>query len=131
MFDIAVCGSDSARRKPAPGPIDTSLEGLGAGPGSESWYVGDSTRNVNCANRAGITSVFFNGALWDHAWLEKIFSGTPAHPDLPAVVVDNFREFIQLCEGCLHISPAGREEALRHAHEAMHRYSTKADSNSG
>lgn len=127
LFDIVVCGSDSARRKPAPDPIYKALEGLGVEPGPESWYVGDSTTDVISAKRAGITSVFFNGAGWDHAWLEKIFPGTAAHPDLPEVVVDNFREFIRLCERCLRIGPAERDEALRHAHEVMDRHSTKVD----
>jgi phosphoglycolate phosphatase len=131
LFDIAVCGSDSARRKPAPDPIHKALEGLGLDAGPETWYVGDSTTDVISANRAGITSVFFNGAGWEHEWLEKIFPGTPAHPHLPAVVVDNFREFIRLCERCLHITPAERDEALRHAHEVMDRSSKKPDSNSG
>ncbi|MGR9107394.1 MAG: HAD family hydrolase [Gammaproteobacteria bacterium] len=127
LFDVAVCGSDSARRKPAPEPIYTALEQLGVAPSRESWYVGDSTTDIIAANRAGITGVFFNGAKWDHGWLEKIFPGTPAHPHLPDVVVDSFREFIQLCERCLHISPAERDAALRHAHEVLDPPWMKAD----
>lgn len=129
LFDIAVCGSDSARRKPAPDPIHKALEGLGVEPGLESWYVGDSTTDVISANRAGITSVFFNGAGWGHAWLEKIFPGTPQHPHLPGVVVENFREFIELCERCLNIGPAERDAALRHAHEISDRDSIQPSSN--
>ncbi len=119
LFDIAICGSDAARRKPAPDPIHAALERLNVSAGPDCWYIGDSTTDVIAANRAGITSVFFNGAGWEHEWLEKIFPGTPAHPHMPAVVTDSFRDFIRLCERCLHISPAEREEALRHAHETL------------
>jgi phosphoglycolate phosphatase len=127
LFDITVCGSDSARRKPAPDPIFKALEGLGAKADPASWYVGDSTTDVISAHRAGITSVFFNGAGWSHDWLEKIFPGTTVHPHVPDVIIDSFREFIQLCERCLHITPAERDEALRHAHEVMDRPSVLVD----
>ncbi len=58
LFDVTVCGSDSARRKPAPDPIYKALEGLGAEAGPDSWYIDDSTTDVVSAIRAGITSVF-------------------------------------------------------------------------
>ncbi len=119
LFDIAVCGSDSGRRKPAPDPIYKALEGLGVEPGPNCWYIGDSTTDVICANTAGITSVFFNGAGWQHEWLEKIFPGTPDHPHRPSVIVDSFRDFIHLVERCLHITPAERAAALQHAHAVM------------
>ena len=119
LFDVAVCGCDTPRRKPAPDPILKALADFGVDPGYDCWYVGDSTTDVVSANRAGITSVFFNGAEWEHEWLEKIFPGTPAHPHMPGVVVDSFRDFIQLCERCLKISPEQRDEALSHAHAVM------------
>jgi phosphoglycolate phosphatase len=73
LFDTKVCGCDSDKRKPNPDPIFKALDNLGEKPGLNCWYVGDSTTDVIAAKRAGITSVFFNGAGWDHAWINKIF----------------------------------------------------------
>lgn len=119
LFDTVVCGGDTARHKPAPDPVLKALDDLGVAPGPDSWYVGDSTTDVVAANRAGITSVFFNGAGWEPAWLEKIFPGTREHPHQPAVIVQDFRDFTLLFERCLHISAADRQRALRHAHDVM------------
>lgn len=119
LFDVEICGCDTARRKPAPDPILEALNRLDAEPGLDCWYIGDSTTDVIAANRARITSVFFNGAKWEHDWLGKIFPGTPAYPHVPRVIVDDFRDFIQLCERCLSISPAQRDDALRGAHEVI------------
>ncbi|MGE0385250.1 MAG: HAD family hydrolase [Gammaproteobacteria bacterium] len=116
LFDTTVCGDDTARHKPAPDPVLRALANLGVAPGRDCWYVGDSTTDVVCANRAGITSVFFNGAGWDEAWLDTIFPGTDEHPHRPAVVVDSFREFVLLYERILHISNEDRHRALEHAY---------------
>jgi phosphoglycolate phosphatase len=103
LFDTKVCGCDSDKRKPNPDPIFKALDNLGEKPGLNCWYVGDSTTDVIAAKRAGITSVFFNGAGWDHAWINKIFPGTEAHPHQPDAIVDSFAEFRWLFEECLHV----------------------------
>jgi len=103
LFEATVCGSDSARRKPNPDPIYLALEMLGEPPGPGCWYLGDSTTDVACARRAGVTPVFFNGAGWAHEWLESIFPGTPEHPHQPDAIVDTFAEFRWLFEECLSI----------------------------
>ncbi|GGC60588.1 HAD family hydrolase [Marinobacter halophilus] len=69
-------------------------------PGPSVWYVGDSTTDVIAAKRAGMTSVFFNGAQWDLPWLNRIFPGTHKHPDKPDVVVNDFSEFWALVLAC-------------------------------
>lgn len=101
LFDTAVCGGDTFRRKPNPEPIYKALAELKVLPGADCWYVGDSTTDVAAAKRAQATSVFFNGAGWEHEWLEKIFPGTPAHPHQPNVIVDSFGDFKWLFEQCL------------------------------
>jgi phosphoglycolate phosphatase len=103
LFDVTVCGCDTGARKPNPDPIFKALELLGEAPGTDCWYVGDSTTDVAAAKRAGITSVFFNGVGWDHAWINKIFPGTAAHPHQPDAIVDSFAEFKWLVEECLHV----------------------------
>ena len=103
LFDTTVCGCDTDRRKPNPDPVLKALANLGVPPGADCWYLGDSTTDVIAAKRAGITSVFFNGAGWTHEWINKIFPGTPAHPHQPDAIVDSFVEFRWLVEECLHV----------------------------
>lgn len=102
LFDTIVCGGDIVKRKPAPDPVLKALENLGVEPGPDCWYVGDSTTDTAAAKEAGVTSVFYNGAHWDDAWLDKIFPGTEKHPHKPDAVVNNFRELIQLVDECMN-----------------------------
>lgn len=51
--------------------------------------MGDSTTDVVAAKEARVTSIFYNGAHWDAAWIDKIFPGTVRHPHRPDAVVDN------------------------------------------
>ena len=103
LFETTVCGDDTSRRKPNPDPILKALDNLGQQPAPNCWYVGDSTTDVIAAKRAGITSVFFNASGWDHAWINKIFPGTAAHPYQPDAIVDDFTEFKWLVEECLEV----------------------------
>ena len=103
LFETTVCGDDSGRRKPNPDPILKALANLGEPAAPNCWYVGDSTTDVIAAKRAGVTSVFFNGTGWDHAWINKIFPGTAAHPYQPDAIVDDFTEFKWLVEECLEV----------------------------
>lgn len=101
LFDTAVCGDDTALRKPHPDQLLHAAGQLGAEPGRDVWYVGDSTTDIIAAKRAGMTGVFFNGALWDLPWLHRIFPGTQQHPHKPDVVVNDFSEFWALVLTCL------------------------------
>lgn len=100
-FDTAVCGDDTARRKPHPDQVLLAAANLGAEPGPSIWYVGDSTTDTIAAKTAGITSVFFNGAQWDQPWLNSIFPGTERYPYKPDVVVNDFSEFWAMTLACL------------------------------
>jgi len=106
LFETTVCGCDTSRRKPSPEPIFKALANLEHKPGADCWYVGDSTTDVAAAKRARITSVFFNGTKWDHAWINTIFPGTPAHPHQPDAIVDSFAQFKWLMEECLAVDHA-------------------------
>ena len=99
-FEVCVCGDDTRRRKPHPDQIQRALRQLGCQPGQQVWYVGDSTTDVIAAKAAGITSVFFNGALWDQGWLNRIFPGNARFPAKPDVVVDDFSQFWALVLAC-------------------------------
>jgi phosphoglycolate phosphatase len=94
FFDTMVCGDDVSKRKPAPDSIFKALENLSVKPGPATWYIGDSTTDTIAAKRAGVTNVFFNGAGWDQAWLDKIFPDTIRHPYKPDGVVNNSLELL-------------------------------------
>lgn len=100
LFDTMVCGDDVEKRKPAPDLILKALENLETDVGTDCWYVGDSTTDTIAAKEAGVFNVFYNGAHWDREWLNKIFPCTDKHPHKPDLVVDNFREFMQVVEMC-------------------------------
>jgi phosphoglycolate phosphatase len=99
-FETAVCGDDTVHRKPHTDQILKVAERLDIGLGPEVWYVGDSTTDVIAAKSAGITSVFFNGALWDQPWLNHLFPGTLDRPHKPDVVVNDFSELWALVLAC-------------------------------
>ena len=96
LFDTMVCGNDVSRRKPAPDQLLKALTNLGHTPTGACWYLGDSTTDIVAAKNAGITGVFYNGAGWDQAWLDKIFPGTARHPHRPDAVVDSIGGLVEL-----------------------------------
>lgn len=98
LFDTVVGGDDSEKRKPAPDPILKALDNLKIQVDKNVWYVGDSTTDTIASKVAGVTNVFYNGAQWSNAWLNKIFPGTPRHPYKPDAIIDNFSEFRRLVE---------------------------------
>ncbi|MDX1453252.1 MAG: HAD-IA family hydrolase [Oleiphilaceae bacterium] len=100
LFQCEVCGDDTTQRKPHPDQIFLAAEKMQATVDETLWYVGDSTTDVIAAKTAGITSVFFNGALWDLPWLNKIFPGNKRFPFKPDVVVNDFSEFWALVLSC-------------------------------
>jgi phosphoglycolate phosphatase len=91
-----VCGDDVARRKPAPDSIFKALETLGMKPTPSAWYIGDSTTDTIAAKQAGVTNIFYNGAGWDQAWLDKIFPDTIRHPYKPDAFVNNSLELLDM-----------------------------------
>lgn len=96
LFEVMVCGDDVEHRKPAPDQILKALEQLGAPANTFCWYVGDSTTDVIAAKQAGVTSIFYNGAGWNQAWIDKIFPDSPRHPHKPDAVVDNFKQLTEM-----------------------------------
>lgn len=98
LFDTVVGGDDAPKRKPAPDPILKALENLDVPVTPRTWYVGDSTTDTISAKEARVTNVFYNGAQWSNAWLNRIFPGTPRHPHRPDAVVDDFKQFLKLVD---------------------------------
>jgi phosphoglycolate phosphatase len=96
LFDVTVCGTDVARRKPAPDALLYALSQLQLVADEHIWYVGDSTTDVIAARLAGITPIFYNGAGWSQNWIDRIFPGSVRHPHRPAAVVNHIAEVTDL-----------------------------------
>jgi HAD superfamily hydrolase (TIGR01509 family) len=62
LFATAVCGGETARRKPHPEPLLVALEQLGMAPG-ECAYVGDSPEDVTMARAAGAYAIGIPGGF--------------------------------------------------------------------
>jgi len=60
-FAEVVCGTDTARKKPHPDPLQLALSRLGVEP-SEAAYVGDSPEDVLMAKAANVFAVAVPGA---------------------------------------------------------------------
>ncbi|MES1945236.1 haloacid dehalogenase [Salinisphaera sp. PC39] len=101
LFDTMACGNDVEHRKPFPDLLLKALENLGHPADETCWYVGDSTTDVIAAKRAHVAAVFYNGAHWDRAWLDKIFPGTTRHPHQPDAVVDSIPDLVRLARHML------------------------------
>lgn len=106
LFDTMVCGDDVSRRKPHPDLVLKALDELGVAPGLGCWYVGDSTTDVIAAKQAGVTAVFYNGAGWDRAWIDRIFPGTIRHPHVPDAVVGSLGDLNALARELIAAVPA-------------------------
>jgi phosphoglycolate phosphatase len=48
-----------------------------------------------------VTAVFYNGAHWDQAWIDKIFPGTARHPHRPDAVIEDIPELVRLARWVL------------------------------
>lgn len=96
LFDVTVCGTDVARRKPAPDALLHALSQLKLPADPRVWYVGDSTTDVIAARLAGVTPIFYNGAGWSQNWIDRIFPGTLRHPHRPEAVVNHIAEVTDL-----------------------------------
>jgi len=77
LFATAVCGGETARRKPHPEPLLLALERLGLAP-AECVYVGDSPEDVAMARAAGVLSIGIPGGFPNREAL------TASAPDLLA-----------------------------------------------
>ena len=99
LFDAIVCGDDVQRRKPFPDLILQALQQIGEPVDARCWYVGDSVADVVAGKSAGVTTVFYNGAAWNPAWIDKIFPGSEKYPHRPDGVVADLKELLGLLPG--------------------------------
>ena len=62
LFEVAVCGGETARRKPHPEPLLVALERIATTP-AECAYVGDSPEDVAMAQAAGAFAIGIPGGF--------------------------------------------------------------------
>lgn len=91
LIDFVVSGEDVDHQKPDPESALIAMAGLHADK-SRSLLVGDSSKDLGCANNAGIDSVFFYPAGQDkfHSDKELIAKYHPTH------VIKEFHELKDL-----------------------------------
>ncbi|MGI9289507.1 MAG: HAD family hydrolase, partial [Pseudomonadales bacterium] len=98
LFHVIVCGDEVAHYKPAPDSILQALALLGVDAGRHVWYVGDSVTDMITAKAAGVTPIFYNGALWDERWIAQVFPDSERSARTPDAIVDDFDELLDLLE---------------------------------
>ncbi|MFN3448442.1 MAG: HAD family hydrolase [Roseococcus sp.] len=64
-FGVLVGAGDAAADKPDAAPLLMALAALGAAPGPEVWYVGDTALDMQAARAAGCTAVLLGDAAHD------------------------------------------------------------------
>ena len=91
-FATVIGAGDAAADKPAAAPLLLALERMGARPGADVWYVGDTALDMQAARAAGVTAVLLGDAahdggvdaaapdlhVQDAVSLLRVFSGTVA-----------------------------------------------------
>ena len=98
LFNTTVCGDEVDNYKPAPDMLFKAVNDLNMEPGAHVWYVGDSLSDMIAASAAGVTAIFYNGALWEQKWLDHIFSGDSPRAPKPHAVVDDFEQLFDLID---------------------------------
>lgn len=96
LFDVTLCGDEMLRYKPAKDSIEQASEATGTSTDKNVWYVGDSVTDMMTATKAGVTPVFYNGALWSPHWFEQNFSTHAHHKYDPEIIVDDFDELLDI-----------------------------------
>lgn len=65
LFGAVVGAGDAKADKPDPAPILLALESIGANPGTNVWYLGDTALDMQTARAAGVTAVLIGDAAHD------------------------------------------------------------------
>jgi len=81
LFKVAVCGGETARRKPHPEPLLVALERIQTAP-ADCAYVGDSPEDVEMSQAAGVFAIGIPGGFPNQAALAA------SNPDLLARDLD-------------------------------------------
>ena len=94
LIDTTACADDVTHYKPDPEVIHAALATLGESGAGDCWYVGDSLLDMVTAKAAGLTSIFYNGACWSEAELQRLFDSDEGL--WPDAIVGDFDELMDL-----------------------------------
>lgn len=90
FFDVVITREDTTHRKPHPEPLEKALKDLG-GDKDEAVMIGDSDKDIDAANNAGIDSILFypdeHAKFYD---LKELQAFKPTH------TVHDFREILRI-----------------------------------
>ncbi|MFQ3622942.1 MAG: HAD family hydrolase [Acetobacteraceae bacterium] len=64
-FAALIGAGDAVADKPDPAPLRLALQAIGAEPGPEVWYVGDTALDMQSARNAGLLAVLIGDAAHD------------------------------------------------------------------
>lgn len=73
LFDVTVCADDVSAYKPDPEMLLKAIADVGETADEGVWYVADSLVDMQAAQNAGISAVFYNGGFWDLPTLRLAF----------------------------------------------------------
>lgn len=90
VFDGIVCGDDVMNLKPSPEPLEKALKLL-KGSKRSAIMIGDSEKDIEAANNAGIDSALFHSS--EHSIFYDLDSLKLLHPTM---IVEDFRELMRL-----------------------------------
>lgn len=75
LFDVTVCADDVSAYKPDPEIVHKAIADVGETADEGVWYVADSLVDMQTAQNAGISAVFYNGGFWELPALRLAFRG--------------------------------------------------------
>ena len=112
LISTTACAGDVTHYKPHPEVIHAALSGINKEADTHVWYVGDSYLDIITAKNAGVSSVFFNGACWDRAYIDQLFHHS--EDEYPDAVVNSFDELMDLLEAVEDHAPKTFKISLEH-----------------
>ena len=98
LFDISLCGNEARRYKPAPDGIEQIAAHFSIPVDTSIWYVGDSVTDMMTAKQSNVTSIFYNGALWNTDWFQRMFPAGKRSQSKPDAIVDDFEHLLDTIE---------------------------------
>jgi len=110
LFDLTLCSDEARRHKPAPNGLIEAASAMGEGPSLNVWYVGDTLSDMVTAHAAAVTSVFYNGGLWEEHWFEQVFAQGEHARHRPALIVDDFDGLLDAVEQGLAVAQGSTDQ---------------------
>lgn len=96
LVNATVCADDVSDYKPDPAMLTNICDTMDEPVSDAVWYVADSYLDMVAAKNAGMTAIYYNGAISDKGSLEEIFAGNGRQR--PDAIIDSLDELIDLLD---------------------------------